>query len=88
MADGRERQVGGHQRLAGCRQFPQKIDADAGRFLGVVLKTVVPFGLLEPDLSPKLLLISVAIAILVGVVSGLYPAWRSSRLSPTLAIHG
>jgi putative ABC transport system permease protein len=45
-------------------------------------------GLLEPDLSPKLLLISVAIAILVGVVSGLYPAWRSSRLSPSLAIHG
>jgi len=45
-------------------------------------------GLLEPDLSPKLLLISVAIAVVVGVISGLYPAWRSSRLSPSLAIHG
>jgi putative ABC transport system permease protein len=45
-------------------------------------------GLLEPDLSPKLMLISVAIAVVVGVVSGLYPAWRSSRLSPSLAIHG
>lgn len=43
-------------------------------------------GLLEPDMSPKLLIISVAIAVVVGVVSGLYPAWRSSRLSPSLAI--
>jgi putative ABC transport system permease protein len=34
------------------------------------------------------MLISVAIAVVVGVVSGLYPAWRSSRLSPSLAIHG
>lgn len=45
-------------------------------------------GMLEPDLSPKLLLISIAIAIVVGVISGLYPAWRSSRLSPSLALHG
>ena len=45
-------------------------------------------GLLEPDMSPKLLIISVAIAVVVGVISGLYPAWRSSRLSPSLAING
>lgn len=45
-------------------------------------------GLLEPDLSPKLLLISVAIAVVVGLISGLYPAWRSSRLSPSVAIQG
>jgi putative ABC transport system permease protein len=45
-------------------------------------------GLLEPDLSPKLFLISIAIAVVVGVISGLYPAWRSSRLSPSLALHG
>jgi putative ABC transport system permease protein len=43
-------------------------------------------GLLEPDLSPKLLLTSVAIAVVVGVISGLYPAWRSSRLSPSIAL--
>jgi putative ABC transport system permease protein len=43
-------------------------------------------GMLEPDLSPKLLLTSVAIAVVVGVVSGLYPGWRSSRLSPSLAL--
>lgn len=44
-------------------------------------------GLLEPDLSPKLLLTSVAIAVVVGVVSGLYPGWRSSRLSPSRALN-
>lgn len=43
-------------------------------------------GFLEPDLSPKLMLISIAIAVVVGVISGLYPAWRSSRLSPSLAL--
>src|SRR5262245_34381842 len=49
MADGRERQVSGHQRLAGRRQLPQKTDPDAGRFLGVVLEAVVPLGVVEPD---------------------------------------
>lgn len=43
-------------------------------------------GFVEPDISPKLMLISIAIAIVVGVISGLYPAWRSSRLSPSLAL--
>lgn len=43
-------------------------------------------GFVEPDISPKLMLISVAIAVVVGVISGLYPAWRSSRLSPSLAL--
>ena len=45
-------------------------------------------GLLEPDLSPGLLAISVIIAVVVGVISGLYPAWRSSRLSPGAALQG
>ena len=45
-------------------------------------------GLLEPDLSVRLMIISVAIAVVVGVVSGLYPAWRSSRLMPSLAMLG
>jgi putative ABC transport system permease protein len=44
-------------------------------------------GLLEPDLSIGLLLVSVAIAVAVGLISGLYPAWRSSRLTPSQALH-
>jgi len=54
--------------------------------LRVMETTPAVRGLLEPDLSPKLFLISIAIAVIVGVVSGLYPAWRSSRLSPSLAL--
>lgn len=45
-------------------------------------------GLLEPDLGPILLIQSVAIAVAVGVLSGLYPAWRSSRLNPAAALNG
>ena len=43
-------------------------------------------GLLEPDLGLPLLCLSVIIALAVGVISGLYPAWRSSRLTPSLAL--
>ncbi len=45
-------------------------------------------GLLEPDLSASLLALSVAIAVGVGLASGLYPAWRSSRLNPSRALQG
>lgn len=45
-------------------------------------------GLLEPDLGAGLLAVSVGLAVLVGVVSGLYPAWRSSRMNPSHALHG
>jgi len=45
-------------------------------------------GLLEPDVNLGLLATSVAISIGVGIVSGLYPAWRSSRLTPSRALQG
>lgn len=58
--------------------------------LGVKVMERMPaiHGLLEPDLSPRLMIISVAIAVIVGVISGIYPAWRSSRLTPSLAMNG
>jgi putative ABC transport system permease protein len=58
--------------------------------VGVKLLQYTPAirGLLEPDLGVGLLMVSVAIAVGVGVLSGLYPAWRSSRLSPANALHG
>jgi putative ABC transport system permease protein len=58
--------------------------------VGVRLLGMTPAirGLLEPDVSLNLLAISVAIAVAVGVVSGLYPAWRSSRLPPSSALQG
>ncbi len=45
-------------------------------------------GMLEPDLSWGLVLRAVLIAVAVGILSGLYPAWRSSRLSPSIALQG
>ena len=59
-------------------------------FIGVKLMINLPAirGLLEPDLNIALLVRSVGIAVVVGVFSGLYPAWRSSRLSPSQALHG
>ena len=58
--------------------------------LGVKVLETLPaiHGLLEPDLSVRLMFVSVAIAVIVGVISGLYPAWRSSRLMPSLAMQG
>jgi putative ABC transport system permease protein len=43
-------------------------------------------GLLQPDLGLPLIGLSVVIAVVVGIVSGLYPAWRSARLTPSLAL--
>jgi putative ABC transport system permease protein len=64
-----------------------------GSALGVVGMKVLEHtptirGLLKPDLSVALVAFSVAVAVLVGIVSGIYPAWRSSRLSPSLALQG
>lgn len=57
--------------------------------LGLKLLELTPTirGMLEPDMSPQLLLTSIGIAIVVGIISGLYPGWRSSRLSPSLALN-
>src|SRR5262245_2115188 len=51
MADGRERQMTGHKRLALRRQLAQKTDPDADRLLGVVLEAVEPVRVFEPDLE-------------------------------------
>jgi putative ABC transport system permease protein len=58
--------------------------------VGVKLLGMAPAirGLLQPDLSVNLFASSVAIAVAVGVISGLYPAWRSSRLVPSRALQG
>jgi putative ABC transport system permease protein len=57
--------------------------------VGVKLIVTAPAirGLLEPELNPQLLLIAVAIAVVVGVLSGIYPAWRTTRFTPSHALH-
>jgi len=56
--------------------------------VGVKVLSATPAirGLLQPDLSVALLGLSVVIAVAVGISSGLYPAWRSSRLNPSVAL--
>ena len=58
--------------------------------VGVKLMLQAPAmkGLLEPDLNARLLATSVAISVVVGILSGLYPAWRGSRLTPSHALQG
>jgi putative ABC transport system permease protein len=57
-----------------------------GLALKILETTPAIRGLLEPDFSGSLVLRAIAIAVVVGVVSGLYPAWRSSRMTPSLAL--
>ena len=64
------------------------VGAPLGILLGVMLNDVVEANLapLKPVLAPKIVIIAVGVAIATGVVSGLYPAWRASRLDPVEAL--
>ena len=60
-----------------------------GAFGVTILGNTPPIrGLLKPEISFELLATAVTMAVVVGVLSGLYPAWRSSRLSPSRALQG
>lgn len=41
---------------------------------------------ITPAVSPELLLGAIALATVVGVLAGIYPAWRASKLSPVEAL--
>ncbi|UCC65298.1 MAG: ABC transporter permease [Anaerolineae bacterium] len=43
-------------------------------------------GAIEPLYTPQLLVQAVAVAMIAGVVGGLYPAWRATRLRPVEAL--
>jgi putative ABC transport system permease protein len=53
-----------------------------------VLLTLVPSvgNAITPSFSIYIFLRAFGIALLVGVIGGLYPAYRASRLSPTEAL--
>jgi putative ABC transport system permease protein len=53
-----------------------------------VLLTLVPSvgGIIKPSFAIDIFLRAFAVAFIVGVVGGLYPAYRASRLSPTEAL--
>lgn len=64
------------------------VGAPLGILLGMMLNDVVEANLapLKPVLAPQIVLIAVGVAIATGVISGLYPAWRASRLDPVEAL--
>ena len=45
-------------------------------------------GLLDPHIELGLIINALLIALVVGVISGLYPALKSSKLSPSVALQG
>jgi putative ABC transport system permease protein len=62
-----------------------------GILLGLGLSEVwglVPgyFGALEPLYTPQLFVQAVVVALVAGVVGGLYPAWRATRMRPVEAL--
>ena len=51
--------------------------------LGLVPGT---FGALEPLYTPQLFVQAIVVALVAGVVGGLYPAWRATRMRPVEAL--
>ncbi len=43
-------------------------------------------GRIEGDLNPSLFAMAFLVAVGLGLLGGLYPAWRGSRMAPALAL--
>jgi putative ABC transport system permease protein len=62
-----------------------------GIFLGFGLGSLIGlmpgmFGAMKPLYTPQLLVQAVMVAAVAGVVGGLYPAWRATRMRPVEAL--
>jgi putative ABC transport system permease protein len=54
--------------------------------LGAIVRLPRLAGLIEPAVSPALVIEVVLTTIALGVIGGLYPAWRATRLAPVEAL--
>jgi putative ABC transport system permease protein len=43
-------------------------------------------GMMDPIYTPDLFLLALAVALVTGVLGGLYPAWRATRMQPVEAL--
>jgi putative ABC transport system permease protein len=62
-----------------------------GTLLGMVLAwslTRIPIigGMLDPQYDLQLILLAMSVAIITGLLGGLYPAWRATRMQPVEAL--
>ena len=57
-------------------------------YLAVIGLQATPMlrGRIEGDLSPQLFLMAFLVALGLGILGGLYPAWRGSRMAPNTAL--
>jgi len=62
--------------------------AAAGILLGYVAKWIIEAvrPLLTVKIVPEYLLLAVAIAVVGGIISAVYPAWRATRFDPVVAL--
>jgi putative ABC transport system permease protein len=54
--------------------------------LKVMVKMPIMAGKLEPHMGLDLIGLAMAMAVGVGLLSGLYPAWRCTQINPSLAL--
>jgi putative ABC transport system permease protein len=57
-------------------------------FLLVKLLAVIPAvgGLFAASITPTIMVQAIAVALFLGALGGLYPAWRATRLRPVEAL--
>lgn len=70
--------------------FESSVICLIGGVIGIVLAALLTFlidaVLMPASLSPGILITAVVISVLVGVLSGIVPAWRGARLDPIEAL--
>jgi putative ABC transport system permease protein len=70
--------------------FESSIICLFGGILGLLISAgitaVINAKLMPASLSPFIVLVALAVSVLVGVVSGMIPAWRGARLDPIEAL--